>query len=812
MKLSKKALTWMGAAALAATTLLAVPAQSDPPQRRQRHRVPNRNPWLQQNAAPQQLNLDNNVQLNNFGNSFARPQQAAVAGFDGKLTAHAVQRAINDAVVFLESRQAPDGSIGEGSYARGGATALASLAMLAAGRDPISDPTLKRALDWMLQQDVAAENQDPFNNTYVRGIRANVWEYALRKAPFDARFRKALQADFDWLLGALNEEGWRYNSTSRDWDNSCTQYGVLGIWAGTRAGLEPPKGFWPKMSKHFQKSQNSDGGWGYMRGSGSTPNMATAGLASMFLVFDMHHGRTAWTKGAPKAFSEGEAATVLAALEKGMKWLGETNGNKNNAYYLYGIERAGVASGRRRFGGEDWFERGAHYALSQQRTDGSIPIGYTPEIGTALTTLFMVYGGAPTAFAKLSHEGAGDLAWNPNPRDLANLSRALWSAYERPLNWTILDPEALADAQVPVLFLSGVGPVELSEAQIAALRQYIQRGGTILAEPADGDAAYRKSMETLLAQMFPPEKHPAARLKTLPTDRGVYTVQPVQWRDGPPALKGAGDGMRTFFFMSDGYMAAKWQVNDVEDDAFALARNLLFYATDLGALRGRFSTALPASPGAPKAGRTVKVARVQHGLSGSHPKDWDAAPLLWRGVAPYVEHLSGVTVEEAASLSLGDGPLTPKQVALLHLSGRQALQLTDAERDALKRYVEAGGTVLVEAWGGSSSFARSARSALSELLGPVVPLEDTAPLALGRFAGGSDLSTEAPITLAARKARGAAHSPLEVIEVNGRVGVVFSSLDLSAAATGVAIHQRQGYTPEGARRVLTNVIAWLGRG
>jgi hypothetical protein len=69
------------------------------------------------------------------------------------------------------------------------------------------------------------------NNTYVRAIRANVWEYALRKVPQDERIRKLLQDDFQWLLAALgNKEGWRYQRDSTDWDNSCTQYGVLGIW------------------------------------------------------------------------------------------------------------------------------------------------------------------------------------------------------------------------------------------------------------------------------------------------------------------------------------------------------------------------------------------------------------------------------------------------------------------------------------------------------------------------------------------------------------------------------------------------------
>ena len=78
------------------------------------------------------------------------------------------------------------------------------------------------------------------------------------------------------------KEGWRYNMGSSDWDNSVTQYGVLGIWAAKRAGFDPGDEFWQRMSKHFRTRQNKDGGWGYQT-SRSTANMATAGLATMFL-------------------------------------------------------------------------------------------------------------------------------------------------------------------------------------------------------------------------------------------------------------------------------------------------------------------------------------------------------------------------------------------------------------------------------------------------------------------------------------------------------------------------------------------------
>ncbi|KKK61944.1 hypothetical protein LCGC14_3009270 [marine sediment metagenome] len=145
--------------------------------------------------------------------------------FAPPMTAAKIRAAIDDAVMYLRGRQGKDGYFAFGSG--GGGTALAALTLLATGADPASDEQLRKALQWL------ADHDD--NNTYVRGIRANVWEYALRKASYDKSMRAMLKKDFDWLLKALGDrEGWRYTMQSRDWDNSCTQYGVLGIWAAAR--------------------------------------------------------------------------------------------------------------------------------------------------------------------------------------------------------------------------------------------------------------------------------------------------------------------------------------------------------------------------------------------------------------------------------------------------------------------------------------------------------------------------------------------------------------------------------------------------
>lgn len=732
--------------------------------------------------------------------------------FAEPMTAEKIRTAIDDAVMFLRSQQAPDGSIGETNRSEryfGGPTALAALTMLAAGANPVSDDQLKKALGWLAARQ--------FNNTYVRGIRANVWEYALRKVPYDKRVRGLLKGDFQWLLQALGEkEGWRYRMEDRtspdNWDNSCTQYGVLGIWAAARAGFDPGAKLWSTMSRHFRGCQNGDGGWGYQVGS-STPNMATAGLASMFLVFDMHHGRSFYRAEDPRTFTQGEAAEVLASIQRGMTWLGNASGNKDTAYYLYGIERTGVASGRKYIGGEDWFRDGALAVLKAQTTDGVIPLGRYggAVVGTSFCTLFLVYGGAPVALEKLQYGDGHD--WNLNPRDLANLSKYLWSAYERPLNWQTVS--LAADSvrfEAPILFISGSRAARFREEEVLALRAYVLRGGTILAEPADHSQSFARSMEELVRLMFPRPDYPAYRLRRLPPDHGIYTVIRQPWRNRP-RLQGVSDGSRTFFLLSEEYLSADWQMNRTEADAFKLATNLLFYVTDLGTLEGKFASILPDAPPAKPREAAITLARVRHAGSRDHPRDWDAAQVCWQVYAPYASHVTGCTLDERPPVSLGKNNEL-KDVRLLHLTGRGTLRLSDRERSAAEQYVASGGTLLVDAYAGAPAFAASARAELEAIFGALEPLPADHLLAEGRFEGGEDLSRGIRFKLPARqllrrRAEESRGQKLLVAWIDGRPGVIYSEFDLAAAMADIENYRSLGYKPTSARKIVGNVLAYV---
>ena len=80
----------------------------------------------------------------------------------------------------------------------------------------------------------------------------------------------------------------------------------------------------------------------------------------------------------------------------------------------------------------------------------------------------------------------------------------------------------------------------------------------------------------------------------------------------------------------------------------------------------------------------------------------------------------------AEPVQLGEGKLDATY-ALAHLTGTAANKLTDKAKDELKQYVEGGGTLLVDACGGSGAFATDFETQLVSIFGgkgalPVLPL------------------------------------------------------------------------------------------
>jgi len=126
------------------------------------------------------------------------------------------------------------------------------------------------------------------------------------------------------------------------WDNSNSQYGLLGVWAGAEVGIEVPDEYWLDVEKHWLSCQLRTGEWSYHKqGTDGYFAMTCAGVASLLVTHE--YLDLPMLKGAVgrEPYSPG--------LTAGIRWLDQgDNGiatpNKSTHYLgydLFGIERVG---------------------------------------------------------------------------------------------------------------------------------------------------------------------------------------------------------------------------------------------------------------------------------------------------------------------------------------------------------------------------------------------------------------------------------------------------------------------------------------
>jgi hypothetical protein len=126
--------------------------------------------------------------------------------------------------------------------------------------------------------------------------------------------------------------------------------------------------------------------------------------------------------------------------------------------------------------------------------------------------------------------------WNPRPSMPRNLAREL---SQHTAARTAIETRGLAltDPKLfdfPVVHMTGTHGFELTDAEAAALRQYLQAGGFLFADACAGARAFDAAFRAALAQVFPDRK-----LAPLPANHPVYrachTIEKVAYL--PPVLR-----------------------------------------------------------------------------------------------------------------------------------------------------------------------------------------------------------------------------------------------------------------------------------
>lgn len=703
------------------------------------------------------------------------------------VTAEAVDTAIERSVAWLYSQRKPTGhwepADNPDERYWGGFSGLALLALLYAGEDARQDQ-MAHSLDWLTAQKL--------KQTYVYAIRA----HALALAPGDSR-RKRLNEDLAWLLsaafgsagehpGAYDYESLRGEKRGR-YDNSNSQFGVLGVWMATEAGArgEDLDGYWQRVEKHWLRDQQSDGGWAYEQHGRSSGSMTVAGLATLYVVLDRLHARTGHRR----------ATEVIEAIDRGLDWLGRefTLDNPHGSsgwrhYYLYGVERAGRASGRKYFRDRDWFRLGASELLATQQPDGAW--GDLPQ--TCFALMFLCHGRAPVFFNKLEH---GE-DWDNYLRDVAGLSRYAGHALERLLNWQIVSLAGSTEdlLESPVLYLSGAKAWQFAPEELLKLQEFCGRGGMIFAVAQDEGAAFSQSMRELAERLFP-----TIPLRPLDKEHPIFTEQ-TQFRiEAPPRLFGVTRGARTTMILSPIDLAAAWNTNRLARARrdYQLGCNIYIFATDKASQKTRLDT--PTIPlRTVTIDRTIAVARLRH------QGEWNSEPHGWERLKAYMNNEASTRLLVTTGVGLDDVELSDFRVAAM--SGVGPLRVSDEEKAGLRRFITAGGTLLVDAVGGDTGFADSFRALARELLNvEPTPLLAGAALRTGKgIPAALDLKL-LPLRRAVRSDEGAT---LFTFDLNRRPAILFSTVDVSSGLLGTPIFGCKGYEPAAALRLMRNALLY----
>jgi hypothetical protein len=138
------------------------------------------------------------------------------------------------------------------------------------------------------------------------------------------------------------------------------------------------------------------------------------------------------------------------------------------------------------------------------------------------------------------------------------------------------------------------------------------------------------------------------------------------------------------------------------------------------------------------------------------------------------------------------------------MTGVARYVLSEAEIAALRRYVEDGGVLLIDACGGSSDFDQSMQATLRQAF-PQAQLR-ALPVDHPVLSGKGNLMDMLPKSQFRPNTHGA-DLPVQILS-SGKGHVIYSTLDLTSGLLGTNTWGIRGYQPAYAQSFIRNVVLW----
>ena len=771
------------------------------------------------------------------------------------LAENEVKQAIDRGRKFLIREQAQDGSWKAEGEVQVGISSLCVLALLNCGMSP-QDPPVRRGLQYLRK--LSPTDYGGHYETYQVSLLIMALSAAKEKS--DAvKIAELAQLLENGQITGDNSGAWSYglkNVSQMGGDQSNTQFAILGLREAVEAGATVSRQTWELSRDYWIRNQNFDGGWGYLVGGipnvgGKPPSrgsMTVAGVASLSITQQMlKSDEGVAPDGTPPCCDDTSPDT---AIQNGITWLGRAfsvhqnpgiGGHQWLLYYLYGAERAGRLSGQRFFGDHDWYREGTAMMLATQVAVDGHWVGTgsheaQPVCGTSLALLFLSKGLAPVLINKLKYGTRHpnnpnillDNNWNRHPRDVRNLTELISSMPRWPKLLTTQDLD-LARAvktggvnsllQAPVLFITGPGRLEFTPAETKLMKEYLEEGGFIFACPSCQSADFEASFRELVTKLMPPGE---GELKPLSPEHPVFRIEHPLQPDGVKLL-GVDFGCRTSIMYSPEDLACLWDYWAKVDPP---KRNIqlkakIVRATQIGVNVMAYATGREPPDKTQVRQVTANESELDHIERGllqiaqiKHDGAWNAAPRALRNLLISLNETVGLS----ASTKMRDLSLNDKNIfryPILYMHGRNRFTIPGEERQQLKLYLDRGGILVADSCCGAKPFDKAFREFLvqvypdkkleripvsheifSDKIGRDIKLLKRRTAEGGENAAGGNLTIRS------------AEPILEGIELDGRYAVIYSRYDISCALERQNSGNCEGYLPEDAVKLGTNIILY----
>jgi len=684
----------------------------------------------------------------------------------------------------------------------------AALWALVAAQESYQNPDLLRRLHWVLSSDAAY--------SYDRGLRSIL----LANLPAQ-RWRQHLRRDAIWLSNAMHESGgFPYenlpNPKDLEIDLANSQYAVLGLWAMQKAGFDVRQRAWETVDnfwrKSFRKTGKDVGGWALYppnaeaadaeARAGTVTGPMTAGGVSTLMLTDR------FLRG-PKMLDPTDNQRT-PELAMGINWLDQnfslnvkgTLDENDFFYYMWTVQRVGQASGYRTFNDVDWFRDVTANVLSSQQADGTWEGPKGDLLSTAFALLYLGGSYQPLAIGKIRVD---DGSWNNRPHDLWNFVEWASDEYEVDTGWQIFELETSVNGRkapqhvyqlidAPIQYFSTSDYVQFNDNQIRALRDYIRAGGMLVTNTDGTNADAGRTIRELGEKLFPDRE-----FEDVPNDHPFYGVHREVGLGMP--LRMISNHLRPLWVHSQRDLSRPLQQYDPgRSDAFALLSNIYLYTVGMNPRRTRMKSDYLIEQDSVRTPHRFSIARVQH------DGRYDPEPAALEQLSVFMNNNHGVDlqVSDAAPASLSG-----KDMAFLTITDGDTLG--EDQTTALRNYVQGGGTLWIDAAGGTDQASTTAFELLQKIMpGQIATrLLADSPIVSGQHTGeqfGHDMG-RVRFRPYALRVMGPVNSPrLQAIEVDGRPAVIFSAEDVTCGLAGLGHWGIFGYLPESARKLVANSI------